>query len=599
MAIPIWYDVNSSPAATTLGEDVQQIVKQKKAFHTITEEGLFDGLRDGQDDIADFSTTDDEDVETVQATKDRLFSTKAEFQQQLNKVQLDLLALIDALALVTSATSRLGHNAMSPALRTAVPKGTGTLKIVAAKSKLPQSQVSKLADVSYTYRTQRLDAASQSIMRAASRLELEAQHQAKYWQGLAGLKAKGWSISRRPNDNRALVVHCSPVDSAPQYRAKGTIGLGQDEDGDLRILSHAQSQNQRSLNVTVRRKGRTTGRHESIKHVIGTSSKAEQNLLHLRDALAQEELFTEATKEARLISNLGVRHRGMSIQMEISKDCIVAISLEKQKPDQRHLPDDDLASAISQGLHLMLLTEHRQRHMRRARNRPLPLSSQPRPDLEYVLLRPMLAHLRHSNFTASMTHHLDVLEAALLKAGFSLGLVAKSVTTSQRAMESFKGKLETRLEISLPTGSMAYLRVETYLAGPLYGTRFTATKYQNQCGSTTLVPSPTIRAAIDFVNDVVAREIGCMLINETSGTSLWQVKVESPLQLGLTRNGLVEMMVHILCDDSHLRIRAQTRDQRDYRAEWTTQGVTLAGTGGNRTSDATLIELLESWQQQS
>lgn len=605
MATPIQYAVRSAPPTFALSEDVQQIFRQKGAFNLVTEKRLLDELSTANPDVSDEDTSDEEETETAQATKDRLFTVKAEIQQQVNKVQQDLLTLIDALSLVTSSSSRLGQNSMSPALRAAGAKDKGTVKTVEPKSQNQTTLTSELTNVSCTYRSEALDSASKSILDAASRLDAEAQRQARYWQHLAHLKANTWSISRRPNDDRALVVHFSPVNAGPQYRAKGVAPLQQDEEGDLSIAGQIDAQKQKILYVSVIRHARITGRYAWSSPNTGSLSDIEQHLMSARDSLSREELFTEATKEARLIANLDVKHRGSSIQMYVSEECSIALSFERQGPlsiGEQRLPDDDIAFAIASNLRLMLVAEHRQNYARRSQTRPRPVSLISRPAPEYVILRPILAHLRHYSLVSRFLQHLKELETSIHKAGFDLDCKSVSLANSSLSLmgsDSLKGKIVSGYLLSLPTGSSVHLNVETYLAGPLYGTKFMAAKHQSDCGVSSLAPFSTVKEALNFVGDVLARDIGCMLLKRSWSNGSWQLKQEHPLRMGFVGDNGLLMMLAVSCDDRDLLIDAQSKNKKKYQADWAVQDATVKRSGQEQSNETTVVEFLESWLRET
>lgn len=83
MSLTIPYEPPSGPKKTSLGSGVQQMVRQKGPFHTITEEKLLDESNAPQDEDVDSEQDEESSVEGHQATLERLFKVKMEMLQQI------------------------------------------------------------------------------------------------------------------------------------------------------------------------------------------------------------------------------------------------------------------------------------------------------------------------------------------------------------------------------------------------------------------------------------------------------------------------------------------------------------------------------------
>ncbi|KAK5104653.1 RNA polymerase II mediator complex subunit [Lithohypha guttulata] len=588
MSLTIPYEPASGPKRTSLGSDVQQMVRQKGPFHTITEDRLLEEFNAPQDEDVDSEQEDETSVEGHQATLERLFKVKMEMLQQIGQVQQELLTLIDGMSLVVAANSRLGRSAMSPALRDAVPVGSGATRKIERK-RVPKEVVSKLMDVSTIYRAQALESASQSLSKAADRLETEAQRQAKYWQQLASLRARGWPISRLPNNNRVLVVHFGTAESGPTYLNRGIVMLHQDAEGNLVLPGQLEARTQKVLSVTIYRKNIVT----------------EKDLLHARESLFQDELFTEAAKEARLIANMDVKSRSSSIDLQLSADCSVNISYTTRPEDLQHdsQADRDLACLVAYGLRLMLVTEHEHRHIQRSQQKPPPLAPGSRPAPEYALLRPIFAQLRHHDRLSGLLATVRAYQVSLKVAGLNLSFdieTQNAIEGYQLNLHALRRMVATELKVSLPSGKFLTIKIETHLAPPLFGTQYSSTTYESICGPRSCAQTSSMGDMTGFLEDVLAKDVVSMLLDEQRAGS-WQVYRDCPLVLSIAGRQQTTTTIFVTCGQGRLALsRLQRGSTSKERVQWDQHGAHFIGEDRKGEDvEPTLIDIAASWASRS
>ncbi|KAK5943431.1 IMP 5'-nucleotidase [Knufia obscura] len=438
VSLSIPHELNASRKKDNIQSRVQQLVLQKGPFRGITEDSLLaDIQRPAAEADDDEDQTEEEDgnaSETVQASREKLFQTRVEYMQMSSFIQNSLLTAIDGISASLAAHSKYAATAMSPALQQVAPAGSIETKLIESKAvSKPASR--RMNDIATVTQAEAFTSAAVQLSRASGRLVTEAQHQSKYWEQLASLRSNGWPVSRVPNDAKALVVHYGSADSGPQYRNRGVAALRQDENGDLTFSGQAESQKPKTLVVTVHRRGKLTGRFALKKEKSSRRSKLEDDLLQAREALFQEELFNEASKEARILANMGVKTRSSSIEIAVSDECSVAVSYARQPLEVPEVSqaDDKLAHFVGNGLRLMLVVEHQQRHLQRAEHKPLPMSQNPRPAPEYALLRPITSLLRHHCDIAPLFETLEDYKASFRLAGLHLSVEHQSSDGTESA----------------------------------------------------------------------------------------------------------------------------------------------------------------------
>ena len=602
------YEPPLPPKKTNLAYDVQRIVKQKGPFHTVTEERLLKDLREpsrsdgAEEDLDEDDTTT---TETVEATRDRLFRVRQEMLDGLGQVQNDLLTLIDSLSLAVSGSSRVAASAMSPALKQSAPLGSIETREVQPRKPLKKATVQKLQDVSVVARTQAFQRSTEQLLEASDRLKAETQKQAQYWEQMATLRSNGWPISRLPSNSRALVVHFSSIESSPQYRNKGVAILSQDEKGDLVLPGQSTANVRKVVLVTVHRNGVATGRY--VPSYTRDEQKAtwqiEKDLYRIRESLFQEELFLEASKEARLIANMGVRTRSSSIEIEISPDLIVEISHgTKQAARAASLQiDDALAKFVGCGLRVMLVAEHQQKHLQRTHHQPQPITPTPRPLAEYVLLRPLISQLRHQVALSPLLRIINTYQLSLHSAGMSFAFEheEQQKVDDQLSLQGLRNVVSSKINLSLPSGEGVSIRVETHLAPPIYGTQFFEVAHKNECGVSKCPRTSRIEDVTNFLGDVLARDVGCTILLIKQNEVKWEFDVHHPLVLQYVQDQKCLAKLAISCNEGGIVVGFKS-DQSIERARWSPQGMSGSqGAGAEDTaSSSKLLDLVRSWTLQ-
>lgn len=485
---------------------------------------------------------------------------------------------------------------MSPALQQVAPAGSIETKLIESKAvSKPASR--RMNDIATVTQAEAFTSAAVQLSRASGRLVTEAQHQSKYWEQLASLRSNGWPVSRVPNDAKALVVHYGSADSGPQYRNRGVAALRQDENGDLTFSGQAESQKPETLVVTVHRRGKLTGRFALKKEKSSRRSKLEDDLLQAREALFQEELFNEASKEARILANMGVKTRSSSIEIAVSDECSVAVSYARQPLEVPEVSqaDDKLAHFVGNGLRLMLVVEHQQRHLQRAEHKPLPMSQNPRPAPEYALLRPITSLLRHHCDIAPLFETLEDYKASFRLAGLHLSVEHQSsdgTESASPALQLLRRVVTSQVSITLPSEDSLSIRVETHLGAPRFGTHFSSTRYDSECGSSSCAETSSCNDVVRFLGDVLCRDICTLVLRLPGGSGQWQLNNKYPLELLLADGSTSLATLRVACADGRISTSCvDLKKSSKQRVQWNTQEIKV--TVNNERQEQANLKLLD------
>lgn len=490
---------------------------------------------------------------------------------------------------------------MSPALRQVAPTGSVQTKQIEPKKAPSKPVVQRLNDIAIVSRAQSFQSASEKLASASRRLETEAQQQAGYWEQMATIRSNRWPVSRLPNNDRAIVVHFGSTESSPQYRNKGISILRQDANGDLILPGQISEQQQKVLSITVRRKGLVTGHFRCIRDETTTAHSIEKGLRRARDSLFQEELFNEASKEARGIANMGVKARSSSVEFDISPECSVALNHSSQPfvHFSSSQPDKDLASFVSNNLQLMLIAEHQQRHTLRSQHKPLPLTLNQRPSADYALLRPVIAHLRHHSAISPLLRVIKAYRLSLNQAGISCLSVSEKNDHSNLqnlSLQVLRRAVSSELTFNLPTQKSLRFKAETYLAAPLFGTQFLPIQYEGDCGSTSCAQTSSLGDVVNSLEDALARDIGCYLMQSEKKSSQLNLDQKFPLVLSIVRKEAAQATLAITCkrDTVHL-CYTRVKDGVVWKALWKDSGLVLDPKDEQKITSNTLRDVVDSW----
>ncbi|KAJ0417635.1 RNA polymerase II mediator complex component SRB4 [Aspergillus carlsbadensis] len=327
--------------------------------------------------------------------------------------------------LLSKHNPRQAETSMSPFLKTAAPLGSLNWEIINPPPR-PDTALKDIKSVLRGWRLQNFNSAASKLLNAGSRLDIEVDAEADYWDQVLAVKEKGWKVCRLPRDGQALGVQYGFLEATPIFRDRGLAALRRANDGKLVLDKGLIPRKAQGVRVRIRHQGRIIGCSKVCRPSQDAES-IESRILQARDTLFEEELFHEMMREARILGNQGVTTRQNLVKLPVSEEQEILLDLVDW--DQDHALEADssseqnmLADAISHSIRILLTFAHRQ-NLRRRTQPPPPLAPKRRPTPEYQILRPVMGYLQHKSHIQWLETYIAklrrVLEAAGIKCDFN------------------------------------------------------------------------------------------------------------------------------------------------------------------------------------
>jgi mediator of RNA polymerase II transcription subunit 17, fungi type len=408
---------------------------------------------------------------------------------------------------------------MSPALKQTGTAGKLGSRVLDQKP-IPQATRQQLDAVSQGWKSDAFRSSAEELAAASTRLQAEAKHESEFWQEVAQLKSKGWPVSRLPRDRKAIGVHFGFPEAAPKFRDRGFALLRQAADGSVILDPHSVPRKRDRLQVKIIRNGKRSG-----VSTFDPPQDADSGLCHLlnncRNALFEEELFYEVSREARLIANQSISTRSQSVDIDVSSDYTISL-LSVSGVDSTisdNMEDTRTAQFIAIALRLLLSAAHDRNLLRRSQ-KPPPMTLKPRPPPEYALLRPVLTHLRHRAEAAALRNDLEALLLPFQKADLPLGIATVAdnsnvfeslrIEAPQVPLSSLMLPAKTGIKVTIDNNKVFELGLATFLGAPLLGTRYETSTFEHAFMTTPKTVFETRSAVMSFTRrlllvDLVSR----------------------------------------------------------------------------------------------
>ncbi|RMZ82901.1 hypothetical protein DV737_g1936, partial [Chaetothyriales sp. CBS 132003] len=465
----------------TLAQQLLQITNQKGQFRNLTEQSIL--AEDSGDDAgaSERQPELEQSEDAAQQRLERLWASKESMQKQWSRGLDELLTSLDFLSLLISKQSAAARAGISDGLQAQkVPVGSLEAKLIQAQAPLT-SKVQRDAQVARRWKAKGFESAHSKFTAASARLKKEAEREALFWAETARLQEDGWKISRHPRDSKAVGIHIGMEASAPHFRTRGFDILRQDDDGIVYLDHSGLSNPQKRLHVAIERQGRICGSAISNVAVASTSNSTSESAALARDSLLEEELFYEASREARLISNQGISTRAQTIAFSLDQQSKVILSYVTHVP-QTALPTQSY-DAIAQGIRICLKSlfiESLESKQQSRTKRPSPMTTRPRSTPELAILRPLIASTRHQAAIYSIQKQfMTLFLEPFRQTGLHLDFETKP-TSGESGRINGQGKLPALLShpnrndslVTLPDDRKVSIYIESSLDPPIYGTRY-------------------------------------------------------------------------------------------------------------------------------
>ena len=283
--------------------------------------------------------------------------------------------------------------------------------------------------------------------------------------------------------------------AAAEYRDRGLAALRRNEDGSVFLDLELNASASRRLRVTIKQHNRVTASSTAGVAMHIKDQSIENNIRLARNTIYDEELYHEAYREARSLTNRGIQCMAESIKIPLKEGRSLNIDLAPMEDDPSeeigavvgagpHSSDYYLARAFGLACKLLLSHAHRQNYNLRTQQPP-PLTERKPPRPIYSILRPLLALLQQQSALNDHSDFLQKVRTTLRKADLDmmveppkgilgvLGMLHLETSMNEPFVEALAAAvcapLQTQSKITMPSAlSFLTIYVRTYVQGPEY-----------------------------------------------------------------------------------------------------------------------------------
>ena len=245
----------------------------------------------------------------------------------------------------------------------------------------------------------------------------------------------------------------------------------------------------RVLRIQVKQNGKIVSSSATRKGWRIGDGSIENSIMQARNDLFDEELYYELYREARSLTNRGVRCVRDTITFPLAAEKEVTVELVPinafmAEAKELSATDVGIAELLVNAARVLLSHAHRQTLNHRSQLQP-PLTEKKPPRPLYSILRPILAHLQHLSASKETLGFLKGLESMLKRANIPLIINDSSSTTEllqitgptpqphqtfvDAFVNSISAPLHSAIFLEMPlTSSSLTIHTRTYLMGTEY-----------------------------------------------------------------------------------------------------------------------------------
>jgi hypothetical protein len=496
--VDVSYQDRQHAPSQNLQDRVLQIIQQKGHFRHVIEESLLAQEEDEEDE----ETKESEGVEDAspQTVEEKLMKGRVDMMRELERAQQDNLVALETISFLLAKHTASGKASMGDELKKRAPAGSLESKVVQPRH-LSDAKSRDIGLNSQAWRSKGFDAAFQTLSAATNRLKEESEREARYWTEVSRLREAATTISRYPRES-AVAIHFGSPNSSPRFRQQGIGLLRQDASSDVYLERKPSPRQQHRLQVQIYRGTNRTAAYTLTPMISFENTNISRAIEMAQTNLLEDEMFYEMGREAREAANQGVTTREQSISFGVDDEYSVSILFDSIAShatiDQRE--DHDLAEYIDLSLRALLEKAHQQLYAQRART-PLRLSTQPHYSGEQMILRPLIARLRHRARVEDLSSWAsNQLLSPARNAGLDIdwqissGIEAFPEQSEPQDPLSVKPS-RTDFNFVLPSQHSARVHVVSSLLSPVHGTQYGISALHYESATTS---AATYQNVIDF-----------------------------------------------------------------------------------------------------
>ena len=285
------------------------------------------------------------------------------------------------------------------------------------------------------------------------------------------------------------VIELICATASREFRDRGLAALRRTEGGKVNLDLGIGTSVSRTLRVQVQKNAEILSTSRVRKARFDNDESIESSILQARNDIFDEELFHELHREARSLTNRGVRCVGDMIILPMEDEKQIAIELVniggiEPEDQEKRSPGFDLAEVIAIASRILLTHAHRESLNRRSQPPP-PLTERRAQRPLYPILRPILVHLQYRSALTDLEYFLSRLGTVLAKAKLSwtwdnsssaqdtMKTLSPTLQPNQPFVEGLIKSLHTPLQgsiaLSLPsTSSRLTIQTRTHAMGTEY-----------------------------------------------------------------------------------------------------------------------------------
>ncbi|KAI9726159.1 MAG: RNA polymerase II mediator complex subunit [Chrysothrix sp. TS-e1954] len=410
--------INADRGFKNLNEDAlrHEILEQQ------SDHSLSDDKSKPTHDEADLMDIDEAPpAESPEDRRGRLYKARLEMISYAKQAQNQSLITLDFLSLLLrKALPAASNNTLSQHLKSTYPAGSLAFDRLPSAAPNP-AQEARNKQTALGWTLTNLQSSADSLLAAADKLSDKMQTEARYWDQILKVKEAGWSLCKIPREPHTIGVRYGFSEAAPLFASQGLAALRPDENGDV-VLDRGLTRERKVLKIAITRDGMVSSTSTALEQSDGS---LEGTILAARDSLFEEELFHNLTLEARSLLAFDVTLESNIVHVPLSIRSSMDITLEPPSPMSEQ-QDTTEADAIALALRIQLTALYRERFLDRSKPPPY-ISSEPAPEIEPTLLKPVLTYLRHEEVISDLRPFLTGLAGILQHSG--LGHASLSTTT--------------------------------------------------------------------------------------------------------------------------------------------------------------------------
>ena len=212
----------------------------------------------------------------------------------------------------------------------------------------------------------------------------------------------------------------------PEFQDRGMAALRRSDEGGINLDLGKTVRTPQALKVSVLQNGQTIAHSRDRNRVSGQQDFVEASILRARDSIFDSELYHEIYREARDLTNRGVKCLTNGIILPLEDDKVILIELTGNDAEQDEEINDEISNIydglpriIATALRILLSHAHRQSYQQRSQLPRVLTDRRPlRPPNS--IIRPILSQLQHRAALRDLQSSLRGLQSILVEAEVGL-----------------------------------------------------------------------------------------------------------------------------------------------------------------------------------